>query len=641
MFVLFILAELELLSLVKVECNVLAADVVSMVDTTQKKITIVIVEDEGIVAKDIGRMLDSLDHRVVGVVSSGEAAVEMVEAIRPELVLMDIRLKGDLDGIEAAQRIRSSCDIPVIYMTAHSDEKTLQRAKASKPFGYVLKPIELRELHTTIEIALYRHGLEQKLKKSEVWLSTTLQSISEAVVATDVNGCIVFMNGTAELLTGWTQKEALGISAARIFRLVDEASRAAAENPIEKVLSEGVVVEGANHALLIARDESETSIEHSVAPIRDKDDTIIGVVLVFRNVTERKRAESALRASKESFYNIVDRSVDGVLIIDKDATIRFVNPVAAVYLNCAGDDLIGHPFRYPVVADTVSEIEICTENSMNGIAEMRVAETEWEGRSAYLASLRDITTRKKSEGEQAKLIAELENKNAELERFTYTVSHDLKSPLVTIRGFLDLLEKDIEKADVERLKSDIARIAHAADKMFQLLAEILDLSRVGRVVNKPEHVSLAEISKEAMELVAVQIAERGVEVALSPRLPVVYGDRPRLLEVMQNLIENAVKFIGDQEKPRIEVGAEERGDEYVCFVRDNGIGIEPSYQERVFGLFDKLDADSEGSGIGLALVKRIIEVHRGRIWVESVGAYSGSTFYFALPKNGGMGQDGR
>lgn len=249
-------------------------------------------------------------------------------------------------------------------------------------------------------------------------------------------------------------------------------------------------------------------------------------------------------------------------------------------------------------------------------------------------SIININKRKKAEEGQAKLIAELESKNAELERFTYTVSHDLKSPLVTIKGFLGMLEKDALDGNIALMREDIARISHAADKMYQLLGEILDLSRIGHMINQPEHIPLYEISVEAVELVAGQIASRGVDVVISPDLPVVCGDRPRLLEVMQNLLDNAVKFMGEQTRPYVEVGAEEVNGEYICFVRDNGIGIEPLYQSRVFGLFDKLDMRTEGSGVGLALVKRIIEVHKGRIWLESEGKGKGSTFYFALPKNG-------
>jgi signal transduction histidine kinase len=245
--------------------------------------------------------------------------------------------------------------------------------------------------------------------------------------------------------------------------------------------------------------------------------------------------------------------------------------------------------------------------------------------------VRNITDRKQVETEREQLIAELEAKNAELERFTYTASHDLKSPLVTIKGFLGLLEEDIAREDTPRIQSDINRIREAAERMQLLLDDLLELSRIGRLVNPPEEVEFGELAREAAGLVVGQITERGVQVDIDPDLPVVYGDRPRLLEVYQNLIQNAVKFMGDQPEPRVKIGIKEEDGEAIFYVRDNGIGIELRYQEKVFGLFDRLDPDVEGTGIGLALAKRIIEVHGGRIWIESEGVGRGSTFCFTLP----------
>ncbi len=225
---------------------------------------------------------------------------------------------------------------------------------------------------------------------------------------------------------------------------------------------------------------------------------------------------------------------------------------------------------------------------------------------------------------------ELETKNAELERFTYTVSHDLKSPLVTIKGFLGMLEKDALAGNRDRMRSDVERIRNAAGTMNRLLDELLELSRVGRQVNPPEEVSLDELAREAVELLAGDIDERGVEVVIAPNLPTVAGDRVRLLEVVQNLVVNAVKFMGEQTSPRIEIGVRQDGHRDVIFVSDNGIGVDPRYREKIFGLFERLDAQVDGTGVGLALVKRIVELHEGQIWVESAGKGQGSTFCFTL-----------
>lgn len=231
------------------------------------------------------------------------------------------------------------------------------------------------------------------------------------------------------------------------------------------------------------------------------------------------------------------------------------------------------------------------------------------------------------------LIEELESKNAELERFTYTVSHDLKSPLVTITGFLGYLEQDAAAGNMQRIKGNINRIAAAAGKMQALLNDLLELSRIGRLINPPEDVPFTEIVHEAVDRVRGPLDETNAIVEIQTEMPVVRGDRIRLVEVIQNLIENAVKYSNPKARTRIEIGAEQdMQNSAVFFVRDNGIGIAREYHETIFGLFNKLDPAIEGTGIGLTLVKRIIEVHGGRIWVESEPG-KGAAFHFTIPTN--------
>lgn len=246
---------------------------------------------------------------------------------------------------------------------------------------------------------------------------------------------------------------------------------------------------------------------------------------------------------------------------------------------------------------------------------------------------RDVTKLKQIEVERERFIGELENKNDELERFTYTVSHDLKAPLITIRGFLGYLEEDIQSADQERIKNDINRIISATDKMQNLLDNLLELSRVGRMINPPVTVPFETIARDAVNLVTGHIEAQGVHVEIAPGLPTIYGDQTRLTQVLQNLIDNAVKFMGDQPEPHIEIGQQESGSEGnpIFYVQDNGIGIAPEHQERVFELFNKLSTETKGTGIGLALIKRILETHGGKIWVESEGLKKGSTFHFTIP----------
>ena len=245
----------------------------------------------------------------------------------------------------------------------------------------------------------------------------------------------------------------------------------------------------------------------------------------------------------------------------------------------------------------------------------------------------DLTALKTVEQEREKLIGELEAQNIEMESFTRTVSHDLKSPLFTIQGFLGLLGKDLAQGNIERAERDMTRIASATNKMYQLLEDLLALSRAGRLVGEVEEIDLDELVQETLELLTGQIEAAGLQVVVESGLPIVYGDRIRLQAVFQNLIENSTKFIGDQARPRLEIGARDNGGETVFYVSDNGIGIDPAEQKKVFGLFNKLDEKATGTGIGLSLVHRIIEVHQGRIWVESQGLGRGTTFCFTLPQN--------
>jgi PAS domain S-box-containing protein len=254
---------------------------------------ILVVEDDRVVARDIQQQLTRVGYTVVGVTARGRDALALALQTKPSLVLMDIRLEGETDGIEAADQIRAQCHIPVIFLTAYADNQTVCRASLAEPFGYLIKPFEDSQLRTAIEVALYKHAADQRLRQSERRYAITLSSIGDAVIATDEQGRVAFMNPVAESLTGWASRDALGQPLVNVFRIVNEETRERVEDPAAKVLRLGVVVGLGNHTVLLSRDGREIAIDDSGAPIVDDSDGISGVVLVFRDITQRRAAEQA------------------------------------------------------------------------------------------------------------------------------------------------------------------------------------------------------------------------------------------------------------------------------------------------------------------------------------------------------------
>jgi signal transduction histidine kinase len=363
-----------------------------------------------------------------------------------------------------------------------------------------------------------------------------------------------------------------------------------------------------------------------------------------RELLERRDTESALQENEERMRAILASIPDMIFEISSDGTCLDFMASAEIAPIVPPSQFLWKNVRDifpPAIAEqTLFALErTLATQQVNAFEYGLPPEKEtrfFEARLSAITSqsaimmVRDISRRKWIEAEREELIRELEGKNSELERFTYTVSHDLKSPLITIKGFLGFLEQDASSGNAARLKADIQRIASATDKMQTLLNELLDLTRIGRLVNPSQNVDFGELVREAVELVHGRIQNGGIQVSIQEDLPFVYGDRPRLIEVMQNLIDNAAKFMGNQVSPRIEIGLSRYENGMPVFhVRDNGMGIDPAHHDRIFGLFNKLDTGSEGTGIGLSLVKRIIEVHGGRIWVESE-PHKGATFLFTL-----------
>lgn len=376
-----------------------------------------------------------------------------------------------------------------------------------------------------------------------------------------------------------------------------------------------------------------------------------GIVGAVQDITHTKAAEEKLKQTMLQQSAILNGIPDTAWLKDKDSRYIEVNEQFAQVVGLKAEEIIGRndfDIWQKEFAEhyRTSDLEIMRTGQRIYMEETQI---DGKGREYWVETIktpihnlegevvgtvgitREISDRKKSESERETLINELEAKNAELEQFTYTVSHDLKSPLVTITGFLSYLEQDARKGDFARLQQDVTRIQQAVDKMQSLLRDLLELSRIGRLMNPPTEFTFTELVSDALELVRGQIEAENVSIVLEGVDGVrVTGDRTRLIEVVQNLVDNATKFMGAQTRRVITIGSQKNEtDERVFYVRDNGIGIKTEFHDRIFGLFNKLNSSTEGTGIGLTLVKRIIEVHGGRIWLESQPG-KGSTFYFTL-----------
>jgi len=378
-----------------------------------------------------------------------------------------------------------------------------------------------------------RRQVEGALAAERERLDVTLRSIGDGVIATDVEGRITVMNQTAESLTGWTQGEALGKPLSEVFHIINEKTRKRCDNPVEKVFESGGIVGLANDAVLVSRDGTERIIADSGAPIRDEKGNVIGVILVFRDMTERVQAQKVLQ---------------------------------------------------------------------------------------------------KAHQELAARVQELARANEEMQSFIYSISHDLRMPLVAVQGFTNLLKEEYGDDLKGEAEHYLSAIVQSTGKMSDLIEDLLQLSRVGRMDTEPEEVALESLVEAITTELKVETPKRKLNFRIKEPLPETYCNRKRLYQVFSNLLGNAVKFTRNMPEAKIEVGVKKKGDKKEFYVQDNGPGIDPQYHEEVFKAFRRLHGSGyEGSGMGLTFAKKIVESWGGNLRLESKPG-KGATFYFTVPE---------
>ena len=764
------------------------------------KSKILVVEDEAITAKDIQDRLKGLGYDVPAIASSGEGAIKKTEEIKPDLVLMDIVLKGDMKGIEAAVQIRDRFDIPVVYLTAHIDEASLEKIRATEPYGYITKPFEDKELRPAIEMALQRHKLEKSLRSaeqdwrnsfnslddvmliidrdynienineiglnllgkskeevigqkcyqvisgadspgedcpcmksletkkvestdryearfgkyfaiksspmldengevikfvdlrrdiserkraedalraSEQWLSTTLRSLGDAVIATDAQGLVSLMNPVAEILTGWYEAEALGKPLEDVFNIINEQTGAQAENPVARVLREGVVVGLANHTVLIAKDETKRPIADSGAPISDAEGNLMGTVMVFRDISELRMMEEALQKQmyvlgervKElnCFYNISELvETPGNSLEELLRGSLSIIPPAWRYqeITCVRITIGDQEFKTENFLETnwklstdilvgekrVGTLEVCYLEERPQSDEGPFLNEERSLLDAIAERLGRIIERMRAEEERERLYQELEAKNKELEQIVYVTSHDLRSPLVNVQGFSKELDQSVKELSSALQRGDIPTalkeevipildedipealqyIHTGTSKMDSLLSCLLRLSRLGRAALTIEKLDMNTLMSDIAGTLEFQIKDKDAELVIGA-LPPCRGDKTQINQVFSNLLDNALKYLDSNRPGAIKITGQEEKRQSIYCIEDNGVGIAPEHQAKIFEIFQQLDpGTTTGEGLGLTIVWQILDRHNGRIWLESEPG-KGSRFFVALP----------
>ncbi|HEV7553936.1 MAG TPA: response regulator, partial [Kofleriaceae bacterium] len=463
-------------------------------------------------AADLAETLVGIGYEVVATVATGEDAVVQAAGLAPDIVLMDIRLAGYMDGIQAAALIKQHRDVPVVFLTAHSDDETLTRAVATGPLGYIVKPFREPDLRCAIELALHRHEIDRRLQEREQWLATTIRSIGDAVVATDCENRITFLNPVAQALLGWTEATAVGQTLDDILRIVGDRSGNPIENPLRRAMTSKLAARLPSDAILV-RPGGTMPINDSAAPILDDKGSVVGGVMVFRDATEQRRSSSKLED------RVIQRTT------------------------------------------------------------------------------------------------QLEAANKELEAFSYSVAHDLRAPLRGIDGISQMLIEDhAANLGAEGL-DHLQRIRTGTRRMSQLIDDLL---RLARVAQAELTTSMVDLSALANEIIGELAPPRHARITIDTGVTA-YCDEHLLRIVLTNLLANALKFTSKVATPEITFGLIASDGAPVYYVRDNGAGFDMSFAFRLFGAFQRMHSisDFEGTGIGLAIVQRVVHRHGGRIWADA------------------------
>jgi PAS domain S-box-containing protein len=507
--------------------------------------------------------------------------------------------------------------------------------------------------------------LQRELEEQRSRLHATLKSIGDAVIVTNVDGSVAFMNPVAETLTGWRSDEARNQPLEAVFNIVNETSRHRVENPATRALREGAVIGLANHTILIGKQGSEYAIDDSASPIRDSDKDVLGAVLVFRDVSGM-RAAAEFRARLAA---IVQSSDDAIVSKDLAGRITSWNPAATRLYGYSADEAIGRPISMLIPPDRLhEETEILARirrgERVDHFETVRITKDrrkvdvsltispvhDSEGHVVGASKIaRDITEQKKTERELTEARERLRKHSEELERavadrtaelkaayddleaFSYTVAHDLRSPVRAMLGNLGLLHEELSSVPSAEREDLVRKLSASARRLNSLIEDLLKLSGIGKKPLERQPTALDLVVRNAIRELDPETVGRDIQWRVGA-LPTVDCDPGLVHQAFFNLLSNAVKFTRPRTTAEIEIGQLPDVPEPTFYVRDNGIGFKSEETDNLFTPFHRLHPDRtfEGTGVGLTAVYRIITKHGGRIWAESHEG-EGATFYFTLP----------
>lgn len=620
------------------------------------KIKILIAEDEEIVAKNIEKRLTADGYIVVASVSTGEEAIEKAKSLTPDIILMDIKLKGKIDGIETADIIRRDFQLPVIFLTSYADEETFQRAKNTEPFGYLIKPFENKELNRVVELALYKNKIYQELVETKLRFEIAIKAgnmgvwefwPTEGKYFSDKNLKALYGFGENELsdnLDDWSalvykDDRELMSSTFRNF-LKSKGREFKFEHRIyRKDRSTGWVID---HGLLFEADGSK--------PLR-----LIGTTT---DITERKEAEVELQKSEEKFRNVFEGSGIGMAILSLDGQFTKVNSVFCEMIGYKEQELISANFRditHPgdieksigLVKDLLKsetrESTLVEKRYLTKTGEIIWALTtvsltqDFEGKPLYfIVQIQDITQRKRNEEQVLRYTDELKNLNASKDKFFSIISHDLRSPFNSLLGLTEFLTHSYDEMNPSDIKNSILNIYNSAQQVYNLILNLLEWSMLqsGRLKVEKSIINLAELGMEIMNLYKEGANNKRLELVNHMNDSIfIYADKYMIDTIVRNFVSNSIKFTNPGGK--IIIKGMINGDNAEVSVTDTGIGINPEDQKNLFRIDEQTrrdgTANEKGTGLGLILCKEFIEKNNGVLWVESEEG-KGSRFSFTVPR---------